>query len=190
MEAPVCKHFQTGFCKFRNECRKLHIKEICQNKDCTSQSCNKRYPKPYKYYKSNQACKFGEFCCYEHFKSTEQNDNEKLLEKVTQMENTIKTMSKQLKLLEEKVKCNNCEQLSCEVCEYKASSSTVLKRHVSTKHKKNRNSTPEKEKKSSHDDSLNISTPIEEREDDTSISISLPVEETPTPETLQFKCCL
>ena len=43
-----------------------------------------------------------------------------VLAKTTQMDNTIKSMSKQIQLLEEKIKSNNNEQFSCEVCEYKA----------------------------------------------------------------------
>ena len=127
MEAHACKHFQIGFCKFGNRCRKHHIKEICQNENCKSKLCNMRHPKPCKYFKVHQSCKFGELCCYSHSIPTKQNDIAILVAKVDQMESTIKSMSEQIKLLEEEVNSNKNEQFSCEFCDYKASSTTVLK---------------------------------------------------------------
>ena len=38
------------------------IKEICQNKDCKSKSCNMRHPKPCKYFMSHKDCNFAELC--------------------------------------------------------------------------------------------------------------------------------
>ena len=57
----------------------------------------------------------------------------------------------------------------------------MLKRHVTAKHKKQKLSTPEKERTSTINDSLNISTPIEERTEDTSLSLPLHFEEIDTP---------
>ena len=214
MEAQVCKHFQTGFCKFRSTCRKHHIEEICPNPDCKSKACKKRHPKPCKFYKSHKDCKFGDLCSYSHIISTEHYDNNILLEKVNtmeisfkimseklkileeqanannsdQMEMTIKSMSERIKILEEKVNSNFNEEFPCEVCEYKASSTTVLKRHISTKHKQKMHSTPEKVRTSTNNDSLNMSTPIGVRAEDTSLSSSPLAEEIHTPATLQFKC--
>ena len=188
MEAHACKHFQTGFCKFGNRCRKHHIKEICKNENCKSKSCNMRHPKPCKYYKVHQSCKFGDLCCYSHSIPTKQYDIAILVAKVNQMESTIKSMSEQIKLLEEEVDSHKNEQFSCEFCEYQASSTTVLKRHVTTKHRKEKPSTTEKVRTSSINDSLNISIPIEERTEDTFISSPLHVEEIDTPAISQFKC--
>ena len=147
-----------------------------------------RHPKPCKYFKVHQSCKFGELCCYSHSIPTKQNDIAILVAKVDQMESTIKSMSEQIKLLEEEVNSNKNEQFSCEFCDYKASSTTVLKRHVTAKHKKQKLSTPEKERTSTINDSLNISTPIEERTEDTSISLPLHFEEIDTPSISEFKC--
>ena len=72
-------------------------------------------------------------------------------------------MSEQMKLLEEEVNSNKTEQFFYEFCEYKASSTTVLKRHVTIKRKKQKQSSPEKVRYFTINDSLNIFIPIEAR---------------------------
>ena len=62
----VCRHYQTGFCKFGKSCRKQHVKEICQMNNCNLKICTQRHPKVCKYFKHRQHCKFGDSCCYRH----------------------------------------------------------------------------------------------------------------------------
>ena len=62
----VCRHYQTGFCKFGESCRKQHVKEICQMNNCNLKICTQRHPKVCKYFKHHQLCKFGDSCCYRH----------------------------------------------------------------------------------------------------------------------------
>ena len=64
MEASPCKHFQTGYCKFRKQCRNKHIVEMCQTEHCASESCIKRHPKVCRYFST--FCKFGDNCRYKH----------------------------------------------------------------------------------------------------------------------------
>ena len=69
MEASlVCKYYQTGYCKFGENCRNLHIDDICSsNPNCEDKSCSKRHPRKCKYYCIYGHCKFGSKCAYLHF---------------------------------------------------------------------------------------------------------------------------
>ena len=57
---PVCKHFQTGYCKFGRSCKKQHISESCLKADCNSKACLQRHPKQCKFFSQSGFCKFGE----------------------------------------------------------------------------------------------------------------------------------
>ena len=145
----VCRHFQTGFCKFGELCRKHHVKVICNKENCDSKDCNERHPKICRYFNSNQACKFGITCSYLHVTLKEKGDIFQLTSKVNQLESLIKSMSQKIDKLTielEVVKSNkeintndisSEKEIKCDLCEYTASTSTVLKRHVTMKHKKN-----------------------------------------------------
>ena len=65
MEASQCKYFQTGYCKFREHCRKKHVIEMCQTEQCFSETCSKRHQKMFKYFTT--FFKLGDKCCYKHF---------------------------------------------------------------------------------------------------------------------------
>ena len=63
---PICKHFQSGFCKFGDRCRRPHVNEICESPQCNLSSCFQRHPKLCKYYSTFSTCKFGDNCAYKH----------------------------------------------------------------------------------------------------------------------------
>ena len=45
-ENEVCKHNQTGYCKYRQQCTKEHVNEICNEKhECKDNACKMRHPK-------------------------------------------------------------------------------------------------------------------------------------------------
>ena len=148
----VCRHFQTGFCKFGELCRKHHVKVICDKENCDSKDCNERHPKICRYFNSNQVCKFGSTCSYLHVTLKEKGEIFLLNSKVNQLESLIKSMSQkidklsiELEVVKTKKEINTNDipsekEIKCEVCEYTASSGTVLKRHVTMKHKKNEQS--------------------------------------------------
>ena len=67
MENPICKFYQTGFCKFRQNCQKKHDIDICKNiEDCNDIECIKRHPKTCKNFKENGKCRFNSECAYLH----------------------------------------------------------------------------------------------------------------------------
>ena len=83
MEAKVCKHFQTGYCKYGKGCRKQHIEEICNTPiKCSSKSCYKRHPKDFKYFFFQQVCKFRDQCLYKHSISIKKSDIDVFIQEV------------------------------------------------------------------------------------------------------------
>ena len=141
MEQLVCKHFQTGFCKFAEHCSKQHVKEICQTNKCGSKTCIQRHPNICKYFTTHNACKFGDTCAYQHKISKENSNIKELVDKLFVLENTVQVMSQKIEVLENKLQNDNKESDSssklykCDHCDYNANTSTVLKRHTISKHK-------------------------------------------------------
>ena len=186
MEPVVCKYFQSGFCKFQEYCRKQHVKELCETDKCTSKVCIKRHPKVCKYFKTHNACKFNDLCAYQHIITTETSPMEELVNKINNLENIVNVMSKQIDVLtnlEDTVKAmsdtiqvlevkiqsihnesniSTNKSFKCDHCDYIASKNSVLKRHVTSKHKP-KIPAPEKERNKDHDKSLQLFLSPEER---------------------------
>ena len=104
----ICQFNQSGYCKYREKCRKQHITEICSKDKCKETSCNLRHPRPCKFYMNFGRCKFGTDCLYLH------------IEKSSQIEEDIRSIKVQLS--EVKTKLIDLEKLirkscieSCEV---------------------------------------------------------------------------
>ena len=120
----VCKYNKFGYCKFQNSCRKFHNNEICVDKTCLIEVCEKRHPKKCKYYTSYKNCKFGTFCKYFHDSTPFENDDkyerdsileriENLQKEITDLTNSILEMKENLQTiykesLYEILKCNEC----------------------------------------------------------------------------------
>ena len=160
-----CKPFQSGYCKFGERCRKLHINVICENLQCDKVSCENRHPKSCRYFSTFNTCKFGVHCAFFHNKSETimkiektkkeitvlkseiehlqssivQSENQVLRDEIEELKSTISCNAKHIKVLYEKIteiSQKICEASNvCELCEYQASSSTVLKAHITRKHK-------------------------------------------------------
>ena len=84
-------------------------------------------------------CIFVEKCCYKHVSTKPQNENTELVAKVTYLGECIKLMSSQIVNLEKEICSFNQNYTStpvfkCDECGYNASSETVLKRYMTTKH--------------------------------------------------------
>lgn len=79
----VCKHNQTGFCKFRQDCKKYHVNEICPNIEiCKDTKCTLRHPKTCQTFEVLGKCKFAN-CAYRHL-SNSTNQKVECLEKVVE----------------------------------------------------------------------------------------------------------
>ena len=75
----VCRYFQTGFCKFKSECRNVHINDICMKIECSDKSCIKRHQRKCKYFFTYGYCKFANNCAYLHTNRAQEEKEIKLL---------------------------------------------------------------------------------------------------------------
>ena len=64
----VCSFNKFGYCKYRNECRKLHVNEMCDGSSCEFLSCKFRHPKICYWYSEYGRCKFDP-CAFKHVES-------------------------------------------------------------------------------------------------------------------------
>ena len=71
-----CYHNNRGYCKFQEECRFQHFKEVCQKRLCKDIECEKRHPKPCR---NGLYCKFNKVnnCYFRHEDSNEEQNIEK-----------------------------------------------------------------------------------------------------------------
>ena len=81
----VCLFDKFSFCKNGVKCMRIHLKEVCQVRECDYRKCNKRHPKPCRIFRMNGFCRFGTSCGYSHRlpkEVEEQNEKIKSIEKV------------------------------------------------------------------------------------------------------------
>ena len=109
---PVCGFNKFGYCKFRNNCRKLHVNECCESETCEIKECELRHPKPCRYYRDFRRCKFSN-CKFKHvdyendvIKKIE-SDNKDILAKIAAIDETIKLLDHQEKMLEMETRLND-----------------------------------------------------------------------------------
>ena len=96
MEGSVCRHFQTGFCKFGDHCQKLHVKEVCEIPSCIQSLCKKRHPKVCKFFMNQQKCKLNDSCAYKHVISKEKSDSSILVNELKSLKEAINVMSEKI----------------------------------------------------------------------------------------------
>ena len=87
----VCLSSKYGYCKFRNNCDKIHYKEICEIKECSGYKCYNRHPRECFFFRKYGRCKFGSFCAYKHSASKQSTMEEEMkvlkVEMITLKEN-------------------------------------------------------------------------------------------------------
>ena len=105
----VCLFDKFSFCRNGVKCLKVHLKEVCQNRECEYRKCNKRHPKPCRFFRENGFCKFGTSCRYSHRVSREIEENNK---KIEALEKVTDKLSKQVADQEAEIKA-----LKLELCE-------------------------------------------------------------------------
>ena len=66
MREEVCLFQKFGFCRNGDRCKRVHLKEVCSNRECDSRKCNKRHPRPCKFFRDNDFCKFNSECSFSH----------------------------------------------------------------------------------------------------------------------------
>ena len=97
----VCRYFKFGHCKFGDTCTKLHVKEECEDVI----TCSLRHPRDCKYYRDYSRCKFSDWCSYKHIINSNSKDQTKeILEKLNNLEKTMKDKDLIINILIEKIK--------------------------------------------------------------------------------------
>ena len=98
----ICNFNKFGFCKFKEYCKYLHLKEICEDKNCEIVSCDKRHPKKCFYFENYGRCKFGEYCMFKHEDSMDlgEKERERLTVKIKELETDIEDKIAKLSVLE------------------------------------------------------------------------------------------
>ena len=89
MEASPCKHFQTGYCKFCEHCKKNSISMKCVRQKTVLQVIAHRGTERCAN-TSTPIVDFMIFFCYKHVTINRQNENTELVAKVTRIEECIK----------------------------------------------------------------------------------------------------
>ena len=151
----VCKHHQTGYCKYREQCKKYHSSNICKESVCRDLNCWKRHPRSCKYFTFHGKCKYTN-CAYAHNKSEKhrqidilETEVKELKHKIAELSNTLSDMGTKIEALEvrrerghqlpeklnlKQVTTNHKAQFKCAECEYKCDKELILRKHTNTKH--------------------------------------------------------
>ena len=120
MTGEICMFDKYGFCKEREKCEKTHLTEICVQEECDSKKCDKRHPRPCKYFQQNGYCKYKSNCKYGHKQSgccKDQNlriealekKNEKLTTLIEDQNEAIRKLKDEI-ILNETLRINQLER--------------------------------------------------------------------------------
>ena len=107
MNREICLFDKFSYCKNGVRCLRIHLKEVCWNRECDYRKCNKRHPRPCKIFIEKGFCRFGTSCRYSHRppkiieeqnKKIESLENKtvNLLKQVTDQDVIIKDLKKKL----------------------------------------------------------------------------------------------
>ena len=104
----VCLFDKFAFCKNGLKCDRVHLKEVCQTRECDYRKCNKRHPRPCRIFRINGFCRFGSSCKYSHRQSKEIEDQNKEINKqnknIESLRETTSKLSKQVADQNEEIK--------------------------------------------------------------------------------------
>ena len=104
MEGKVCGYSKFGYCKYKSNCKKIHLVQLCEDLDKFKniKTCRLRHPKGCKKFAVGQ-CRFGEECEYHHKDKTKSNEQCKCKDKVDRLEIKIETMALKILALEKEL---------------------------------------------------------------------------------------
>ena len=98
MSGELCLHNKFGYCKHKNLCRKLHVKEVCDSAGCNTAHCSKRHPPICKFFSALRRCKFGDRCAYIHH-----DPHSSVLEEIQALKENVKELESQIELKYQKI---------------------------------------------------------------------------------------
>ena len=96
----LCSFNKFGFCKYRETCRKRHIKETCEKTLCDISTCTSRHPRICKFFRDLGRCKFDP-CAFLHVENKNSleslvKENEEILQKIAKLDSTIKDLDEKI----------------------------------------------------------------------------------------------
>ena len=92
----VCLFDKFSFCKNGVKCDRVHLKEVCQTRECDYRECNKRHPRPCRIFRKNGFCRFGSSCKYSHRQSKEVEDQSKEINKQNKIIESLREITSKL----------------------------------------------------------------------------------------------
>ena len=107
MTQNVCRYYKFGYCKFGNQCRNLHVEELCDIKQCDISKCDKRHPRPCKFFMDYGRCKFSDYCKYKHIHPENNNKTEDFMSKIKEFEKVIDEKDSVIRKLKKEIETNN-----------------------------------------------------------------------------------
>ena len=78
----ICVFFKYGYCKFKTSCKNKHVTQVCDDEACSQTKCQKRHPRPCRFFSNYGTCKLGNVCAYKHGKNNELEKLEKKMNDV------------------------------------------------------------------------------------------------------------
>ena len=78
----VCLFDKFSFCKNGVKCTRVHLKEVCQIRECDYRKCDKRHPRSCRIFRMNGFCRFGTSCKYSHRLPKEVEEQNKKIETI------------------------------------------------------------------------------------------------------------
>ena len=97
----VCRHNQTGFCKYGDQCQKQHVNQNCSITPCKEPNCIKRHPKKCKYFSEHSFCKFKNNCAYIYKEQKESVELKNALKEISRSKDEIEQIKINMKYQEE-----------------------------------------------------------------------------------------
>ena len=98
-DIPICKYNQTGFFKYRENCKNTHVNATCAYRPSVTKKCKKIYPQDYRKYKNNNVCMDKKECAFRH---VNENDliikNDEMAEDVKNLKSEVDLLKKHCKL--------------------------------------------------------------------------------------------
>ena len=143
----ICQFNKFGFCKFKEACRKQHVKESCELISCDGKICIQRHPKECSLFTNRGYCKFGEWCHFLHIVKKDpemekiKSENKEILKKLDFLEKLLFEKDKEiqniLKTIEESRNTKEkqiSKSFKCTKCNFETNYQSGLKINEKKKH--------------------------------------------------------
>ena len=133
-----CKHYNVGYCRYKETCKLSHPKEDCENQNCSDKKCPNRHRRRCRFCKS---CRRKEICEFIHKPKDSDCDISEVKAQVEGLKNTVADMSVKIENIEKELKNHqtptlnmSTEDFKCDKCGVVYKKEATLIKHMNTKH--------------------------------------------------------